>query len=836
MGLLGDIQHRRRAGTVDSETGMMWTTPGSWRTDDGVYEAEGHVWLYWRLDVSPVVFEDDPRRYEVAEPLKRILQEIGDTSTTSPFGDLPQFARSRPVHLLAVIWDAEPEPPAAASAAHARYLREAFGSLRVPHKALYLGVELWPDPTDAVSVVSSLRNVAMQWIGDAVPDLRPFQRDKAHLESVLGRWGGHRLTPSDQARIESWYNDGRGPDVTVVADQHRLLIDRHDVLEFAALVDFERFRLEAPTDSWLAAAFGHREKAVAVSIRAEMQRPEVVRSRARTVQRKVRGQIEEQRKTTDLERSEDFDLAGLAKEVEDHFASGGEPILSRCSIIMARRATTADQTYIDVLRNAYGIKVRPLTHRQFPALAETLPGATARAARFEHDLLIPMVAHSGLGAWSDLGDDKGALLGMVLPDLVPTLLDTEAASRLSKPPAFVVVGEPGGGKTFALQSLAYQAVLDDKRVIMINPKTDDDLTPMVEMLRGEGFGADIVYMSDLQQGSGAFDPWRYAKTPEAAAEMAAQHITNVLRLDQDRYVALKSGLVRGANAGARCVMDALELGVNDAEMIDLISRMAEGTPLFRLGIGAEPTEDRVSAGPGLTLIQFDQPLDLPDPATARADYLPSERTAIAALRLIFRAATETLLRPRILPGGGEQRGGVLIIDEAWTFMASREGLAGLHKIGREGRSQQVLPILATQRIADVTTAELVSYISRVLVLQMKDPEEAAAALTMCGLQATPERMAWLARAGVVERTTTNPGRPPVGIMSDIHGRHAGVVLGPTPERHRAAYSTSSTDRRRRAAARGERVQEADAEPADGTEATTDGVRKRLEATAGPVRP
>lgn len=799
MGMLDHLVHRNRsrAGTSDPVTGMMWTTPGSWRTDDGVYEAEGHVWLYWRLDLSPLHFEDDSRRYEVAEPLARILGEIGDTSRTSPFGDVAQFAQSRPVHLLAVVWEDVPDLPAASTPAHAAYLRESFGSMVVPHKGLYVGVELWPEVADAGAMMANLRNIAVSWLGDHVPNLAPYQKDKALMDSIFGRWGASRLRGADNERIESWYNDGKGPDVTVVADQHRLLIDRHDVLEFAALVDFERFRLNDPGDTWLAAAFGHQEKAVAVSIRAEMQRPEVVRSRARSVQRKVRSQIEEQLKTSDLERAEDHDLAGLAKQVEDHFAAGGEAILSKCSVILARKASTADQTYIDLLRNAYGIRVRPLAHRQFQALSETLPGSTARAARFEHDLLIPMVAHAGLSAWSDLGDDNGVLLGMVLPDLVPTLLDTEAASRRSKPPGFAVVGEPGGGKTFVLQSIAYQSVLNGKRVIMINPKTDDDLSPTIDLLRGEGFEAEMVSMSDLQAGSGAFDPWRYAKTSEAAAEMAAQHITNVLSLDQDRYVALKSGLVRGAHAGARCVVEALESGVNDTDMIDLITDMAAGTPLFRLGIGSEAVSHPASAGGGLTLIQFDQPLDLPDPATARSDYLPSERAAIAALRLIFRASTETLLRPRAVSDGAEQRGGVLIVDEAWTFMASREGLAALHKIGREGRSQQVLPILATQRLADVTTAELLSYLSRVLVLQMKDPAEAAAALSLCGLEATPQRLAWLAQAGVVERTATNPGRPPVGLMSDIDGRHAGIVLGPTPERHRAAYSTSSTDRDRR---------------------------------------
>jgi hypothetical protein len=782
---------RHLPGSRDRGTGMLWTTPGSWRTDDGVYVADGHVWLYWRLDLAPLAFEDGPRRYQVAEPLQRILAEIGDTARSSPWGDLATLARSRPVHLLTVVWRDVPVPPARSSEAHRTYLREAYGDLAVPHKGLFIGVELWPDAGDATSVLANLRNAAVALLGDEVPELGPYQRDRAAMDAIFGRWGAHRLTDADQHRIETWYNDGAGSDVTVVADQHRLLVDGRDVLEFAALTAFERFRLEDPEDTWLAAAFAHREGPVAVSVRAELQRPEVVRSRARRVQRRVRAQIDEQARTEDLERAEDHDLAALAKEVEDHVVAGGEAMLSRCSVVLARRATTADRTYIDELRSSYGVRVRPLTHRQFPALAETLPGSTTRAARFEHDLSISMIGHAGLAAWSDLGDDRGALLGMVLPDLVPSLLDTEAASRLSKPPAFVVVGEPGGGKTFALQSLAHQSVLDGKRVVMINPKTDDDLSPLVRLLREEGGDAEIVYMSDLQSGSGAFDPWRYAKTAEAAAEMAAQHITNVLRLDQERYVALQSGLVRGARAGARCVLDALRRGLDDRGLVAMIKDLADGTPLFRLGIGYEPVDESAAARSGLTLVQFDQPLDLPDPSTPRSEYHPSERAAIAALRLVFRAATEMLLRPSgSAPGAGEQRGGVLIVDEAWTFMSSREGLAALHKIGREGRSQRVLPVLATQRLADVTTAELLSYVSRVLVLQMRDPDEARAALELCGLEPTEARLAWLADAGVVESTPTSPGRPPVGLMRDIHGRHAGLVMGPTPERHRRAWSTA----------------------------------------------
>jgi hypothetical protein len=777
---------RGRPPRPDPETGMLWTTPGAWRTDDGCYVADGRVWLYRRLDLAPLHLEDGPRRYEVAAPLQGILRELGDTARASPWGDAAALARSRPIHLLAVVWRDRPVPPASTTPALAAHLRAAYGDLAAPHKGLFVGVELWADAGAPTSLAGALRNAAAGLLGDDVPDLAPFQRDRSALEAIFARWGAHRLSDADQHRLESWYNDARGPDVTVVADRTRLLVDGGDVLELAALVDFERVRLEDPHDTWLADALAHPEGPVAVSVRAELQRPEVVRSRARRVQRRVRAQIEEQAKTDDLERAEDHDLGALAKEVEDHVLAGGEAMLTRCSVVLARRASDADRTYADELRSAYGIRVRPLAHRQLAALAETLPGSSARASRFGHDLSIPMIGHAGLAAWSDLGDDRGALLGLVLPDLVPCLLDTEAASRLSKPPAFVVVGEPGGGKTFTLQSIAHQAVLDGRRVVMINPKTDDDLSPMVELLRAEGGDAEVVFMSDLQQGSGAFDPWRFAKTPEAAAELAAQHITNVLPLDQERYVALKSGLVRGARAGARCTGEALA-SVADERLVAMVRDLAEGTPLFRLGIGWSPVSSGAVAGGGLTLVQFDQPLDLPDPATPRADLHPSERAAVAALRLVFRAATEMLLRPSATGATG----GVLIVDEAWTFMASRDGLAALHRIGREGRSQRVLPILATQRLADVTTAELLSYVSRVLVLQMRDPSEARAALEVCGLEPTADRLAWLAAAGVVEPREGEAGRPPVGIMRDLHGRHAGVVLGPTPARHRRAWSTSS---------------------------------------------
>ena len=59
-------------------------------------------------------------------------------------------------------------------------------------------------------------------------------------------------------------------------------------------------------------------------------------------------------------------------------------------------------------------------------------------------------------------------------------------------------------------------------------------------------------------------------------------------------------------------------------------------------------------------------------------------------------------------------GGVLIVDEAHTFLSSQEGRNILQNLGRAGRSQGILPIMATQRLADLIAegVDMTSYTGR----------------------------------------------------------------------------------------------------------------------------
>ena len=338
--------------------------------------------------------------------------------------------------------------------------------------------------------------------------------------------------------------------------------------------------------------------------------------------------------------------------------------------------------------------------------------------------------------------------------------------------------------------IATQAVLEGRQVIFINPKGQDSLSPFAEEV-----GGAVVKMSQLEGDSGYFDPFYYTE-PAMAAEIATTYILGVLGntgvagmgFTAEQELRLGAGMKRGATAGARCVTDALAY-VDDPEIRRMVNEQVEASGTFSLGIGTVPKE-RYQANVGLTLIEFDRKLDFPEKGKSAATYTRAERISLAAIRLVTRAALEIL----VASGGG-----VLVVDEAWTFLNSAEGLAALQQLGREGRSQNLLPIFATQRIADLLRdgVDMSSYISRVMVMKLTDEVEARAALQLCGLEATDSRIAFLRNCQAIPATDVSALRPAMGIHRDLRGRHAAVYIGPVPARVHDAFTTNPEERRLR---------------------------------------
>lgn len=791
-----------RAGRSEAGTSTMWTTPYAWRTADGIYVGHnGEVWMYRTVRMSPMKWEDPEQQLALASPLARLLGDLGRTSR-QPIGGLSTLSNNRKVHLVSISWDDLVSPPEDNTAELRAYQAGAFGFL-APKRVLFVGVQLRSSLLDkaakrggdgrGLTMLKAFTELVKESVAEDVPNLDPYQKDIEYLAPLFDRVGAQPPTYRELGHLESWYNLGRGPDAVIEELPTRLIVNGVGELEMAAVMRFDNPIMPSPYAQWALDAVSHPGDAPhVISIRAELEPPNLTRSRARRAQRRIMANMEEERKTQDLEKVELSETFQQAKEVEDYLAGSNQPMLAHCSFIMAREITDSTQTYLDFLEHGYGIRMKPLEHRQIPALEETLPCSSVRVNPFLQDVNVPMVSHSGIQAFSHLGDDSGVFGGLIDPDGTPFFIDPLDAPRQNLPPVFGIFGDPGSGKTFFAQSFAVQSALNDLPVIFVNPKGGDSLYGMVDYAQRLGLPSGRTSMAALEETPGAFDPFRYAP-PAIAAEIANVHILSALDDSRDgltmqERLALGTGLKRGALNGALCVWDALKFmpGEEADRLRGLVEQQMEASSMFALGVALRPLP-RLDMTQRLTLVDFDRDLGLPEGKTP-SEYSVSERIALAAVRLVIRASLEILIA---------NRSGVLLVDEAWTFLSQAEGLASLQRISRQGRSLNILPVFLTQRIADVVTKDLESYLSRVMVLKLNEEKEAKAALSLCGLKPTPQRLAELREFGPLPATEDRPARWARGIFRDLANRHAQVVLGPTPSEAADAYSTNPADRARR---------------------------------------
>ncbi len=233
------------------------------------------------------------------------------------------------------------------------------------------------------------------------------------------------------------------------------------------------------------------------------------------------------------------------------------------------------------------------------------------------------------------------------------------------------------------------------------------------------------------------------------------------------------------------------------------------SPLFRACVGFEPGGAGLRLAEGITYIRVGGTyLDLPAPGAASTTQ--PQRISAALVRMMVFGSAMAL--------SGRQ--GVIMLDEAWVFLGA--GRSEVERLGRLARSQQVLPMLFTQRVTDALDAGLAGAISRGMVMSLNDETEARAALELFKLEATPARLARITARDTVGSTdgqvapnwesykalrdwqTGKVLRGAIGIYVDLFGRAVPVEVV-IPPRLFLAASTNPEDVRRREAQRAAKV-------------------------------
>ena len=771
-------------------------TPVAWRSGRGlVVGHDGDVWLWRAFDPASLMWEGLEVRARHASKFSNMLTELGRTGREPMLKGTRIGSDWREIHMIALNWTDWAEPPEGTPEPLEEWLRNVL-TFSVGRGLWAVGVKLRRGLKGGGESLSPMKLVR-SFVSDAMagpPELSPYLTDQATVSAILNRAGGRVPTDNELRRLEQWWKGGddQAPDSLHALPDGRSIANDYwpsGTLQISALAGYENAVMDDRL--WLAEAFAHEfSGCVAASIRGQLVPPKAVRDQMRRAQRKAIGRFEEQAQTGDLERAEDRELYEMAQSMEETFRVSSAPLFRELSIIMAHEPNpSATENYRDALSATSGLVIKPVEERQIQALMEMLPCGRRTIGTikpFVHDCSIEVLSGCGFGSFSQVGDESGIFIGLAPPDLPLVWLNTRGASQSDKPATMAVLGDSGSGKTFLLQSIATQSVLEGRAVVVINPKPADSLDGFCEAVGG----TNVKIATAEGTAPGQLDPFRFS-SPDRAAEILSAHVSGVMSdaLSHQERILMEAAFKQAAATGARCAGDCLASTDCPPNARDLVNAQVAGSALFALGISYEPAPPLDPTASGLTLIEFDRAIPLPARAERMSDYEPAVRAAVAALRLVVQSAMESMFTSK--EADGTPAGGVLIIDEAHALMGSADGRSIIERLGREGRSQQVLPILATQRVLDVTKegADLASYLSRVITLKLSDRDEAAAALELLGLEPTEEKIQRLAEAGPIRGV-----RPALGYHRDLKGRCSMITVGPLPEEIARLFSTNPLDR------------------------------------------
>lgn len=322
----------------------------------------------------------------------------------------------------------------------------------------------------------------------------------------------------------------------------------------------------------------------------------------------------------------------------------------------------------------------------------------------------------------------------------PSFVSLHAAISKNHPPGCVVIGSPGGGKSFFAFTMTYLMALQGTWVVYIDPK--GDALPIADLpgLEGRVKKFDLKYGND-----GLLDPFTLSQDKAEQQLLALE--TCKLFLGDNMTAGQEGALM---SAVRKIAMQALP---NLNKVVDeLLSQSGEGytlggnldlirqLPFARLCFSNNTSADRMlfRADDGLTLISL-QSLDLPATSDRRT-YSTKNHLAVGIMYLLAHY-TESLMN-----ASDKSHPKAVVIDEAWAITSTPQGANMIPRLTRMGRSLNTAVILVSQNAGDfLTLTNNVSYrmafrtqdkdeIRNVLKFYDLDPEDQGNIATMHGLE------------------------------------------------------------------------------------------------------
>lgn len=286
----------------------------------------------------------------------------------------------------------------------------------------------------------------------------------------------------------------------------------------------------------------------------------------------------------------------------------------------------------------------------------------------------------------------------------PVFFDLHTPPNHNKPPVTLITGSPGSGKTFLGLLLAAQAIAEDKVVFIIDPKGDFASLKLLERA-GELKNISVWSVLDIdkeneirEQNIGMLDPLYMPGNPAQKTERTLDVIKYLVGGMTDKQINYISPLIqdeikRSTSSGRISFMNVADiLYSNRDEEIRVI-----GTKLRT--ILALPISKLICADKKIKRQEFNLSkgcfvasligLKTPPPDKSYDMLSAEERVSLIIMTLLTDLVMEAMKKIDNVPK-------VIIIDEAWTIVATEEGRTLINNAALLGRSLNQAVVLLTQ--------------------------------------------------------------------------------------------------------------------------------------------
>lgn len=363
---------------------------------------------------------------------------------------------------------------------------------------------------------------------------------------------------------------------------------------------------------------------------------------------------------------------------------------------------------VENLRNAYGglIDLVVVPHVQDLLWRELLPGDQVRVGEFAQVQPMRTLAGSWFHGGSNVGDDSGPYLGLVLGSTPrPLRLHLNAHEFAGQTTTITATGKSGAGKSTSVMLLVLSTLATGSWSALVDAKGDlGGIRQVAEQVLGVPVqSVDVAAATS----SGVMDPMRFASSADEARTLALTALVAALGGGDDRRRselvierAIELVLQRPRPAwSCQAVVAELLATTDDAPMATLAREVGETLatrarlPQLRPVLG-DLADGSTALMRGRGLVYFDlSNLDMP--LTGDVDqWEPAQRASVVTWRMVMAYA---MSQSRHLPNVPKW----LALTELHLLTGTPEGRSFVSYIARAGRALRLGQILDSQAARDL---------------------------------------------------------------------------------------------------------------------------------------